>query len=182
MGARIRALRKEANMTLAQLSDASGLSVSYLSQIERDISHPSIRALSDIAKVLNVSMAWLFQAPDPGRSAESRHIVRWHERGVMHLTAGIREEVLSTDIDGPLKLFSTTLQPGAISSDLPMSHKGAEAGLVLEGTFTLILGDETYDLGPGDSFSFHSRMPHRFYNRGLEPAVIVWSMAVDAEP
>jgi len=180
MGGRIRALRKNAGMTLAQLSAATGLSIGYLSQIERDLSHPSIRTLSDIAAVFNVSMGWLFQTPDPARTSESRYIVRRNERGVMNLTPGIREEVLSPDLDGPLKLFSTTVQPGAASGPEMMSHKGAEGGLVVSGTLTMVLEGQAYRLGAGDSFAFPSHVAHRFFNEGSQPAVIVWSIAVDA--
>ncbi len=179
MGKRLRVLRKEAGLTLAQVSERSGLSVGYLSQIERDLSHPSIRALADIAKVFDVSMGWLFQTPDPERNQESRYIVRRDERGVMHLTAGIREEVLSPDVDGPLKLFSTTVQPGAESGPESFSHEGVEGGLVISGELTLILDGTDYRLREGDSFAFPSRVHHRFRNDTTWPAVIVWSLAMD---
>lgn len=180
MGERLRLLRKEAGLTLAQVSERSGLSVGYLSQIERDLSHPSIRALSDIAKVLEVSMGWLFQTPDPARNEESRFIVRRDERGVMHLTSGIREEVLSPDLDGPLKLFSTTIQPGAESGPEGTSHKGVEGGLVISGELTLILDGTAHRLREGDSFSFPGQVSHRFRNDTAWPAVVVWSLASEA--
>lgn len=182
MGSKIRALRKDAGMTLAQLSERTGLSIGYLSQVERDISHPSIRTLTDIANVFDVSMGWLFQTPAPEQRDEGHFVVRGDKRGVMHLTPGIREEVLSPDLDGPLKLFLTTLQPGASSSSSNTSHKGAEAGLVLSGTLDLMLEGQTYQLETGDSFSFSSRVPHRFSNQSGEPVVVVWSIAVDASP
>ncbi len=177
MGERLRVLRKEAGLTLAQVSERSGLSVGYLSQIERDLSHPSIRALSDIAKVFGVSLGWLFQTPDPARSNESRFIVRRDERGVMHLTSGIREEVLSPDLDGPLKLFSTTIQPGAENDPDGTSHKGVEGGLVLSGELTLILDGTSHRLREGDSFSFPGQLSHRFRNDTTWPTVVVWSLA-----
>ncbi|GAB5469742.1 MAG: cupin domain-containing protein [Rhodospirillales bacterium] len=179
MGGRIRTLRKEAGLTLAQLSERTGLSVGYLSQIERDLSHPSIRALSDIAKVFKVNMGWLFQTPDPARNQEASYVVRRDERGTMNLTRGIREEVLSPDLDGPLKLFVTTLQPDAESGPEQTSHKGVEAGLVISGELMLVLDDKRYRLREGDSFSFPSRVSHRFYNEGRQPVTVVWSMAVD---
>ncbi len=180
MGRRIRDLRKAAGLTLAQVSAKTGLSISYLSQIERNISHPSIRALSDIADAFDVSMGWLFRSEMRQGPGEGRYVVRRHERGVMDLTPGIREEVLSPDLDGPLKLFSTTLQPGAESGTSATSHKGAEAGLVVSGEMVLYLEDESYRLRAGDSFAFSSQVPHRFLNDTREPAVIVWSVAVDS--
>ncbi len=176
MGSRIRALRKEAGLTLVQLSKRSGLSIGYLSQIERDLSHPSIRALTDIARVFNISMGSLFKTPDPARSEESRFIVHRNDRVSMNLTAGIREEVLSPDLDSPLKLFSTTLQPGAESGPEPTSHHGIEAGLVVSGEFTLVLNDKAYHLREGDSFSFPSQVAHRFYNASRWPVVVLWSL------
>lgn len=179
MGARLRALRKDRDLTLAQVSQRSGLSVGYLSQIERDLSHPSIRALSDIARVFDVSIGWLFQAPDPARSQESRFVVRRSERGVMHLTSGIREELLTPDLDGPLKLFSTTVQPGAQSAPESTSHKGVEAGLVVSGELTLILDGNLHRLREGDSFSFPGKVQHRFRNDTAWPVVVIWSLAFE---
>lgn len=101
MGKKLRALRKDAGLTLAQLSAKSGLSVGYLSQIERDISHPSIRSLTDLATIFDVSMGWLFDTPDPERSDEGKYIVRRENRGIMNLTPGIREEVLSRTLKAP---------------------------------------------------------------------------------
>jgi len=180
MGERLRALRKNRGMTLHQLSALSGLSPGYLSQIERNISHPSIRALSDVARVFGVSMSRLFETPEQGQGDVSQFIVRGGARTVMNLTPGIREEVLSPDLDGPLKLFSTVIAPGMSSGPSGMRHKGAEGGLVTQGVLELTLGEQTYLLRAGDSFTFSSQVHHRFSNPGKQPTVVVWAIAVDA--
>jgi quercetin dioxygenase-like cupin family protein len=58
--------------------------------------------------------------------------------------------------------------------DLFMRHAGREYGLVLAGTLEVTVGFETYALGPGDSISFDSTIPHRLRNAGSEPVTGVW--------
>ena len=79
------------------------------------------------------------------------------------------------NLDGELALGTTRYAPGASTGDDLYTHKGEEAGLVLEGRIELTLGDEVFLLETGDSFSFPSTIPHTYRNPGDTPAAVIWA-------
>ena len=173
IGDGIRALRKAKGLTLQQVADALGISVGYLSQIERDRSKLPIGLLKSIADHLGVHMNWFFQPEVLGPAEERDVVVRAGRRRRMSFTGtGIHEELLSPDLNGPLELLLSTIEPGS-DSDF-YSHDGAEAGLLIEGTLDLWVGGRAFHLQTGDSFSFKSTTPHRFANPGQFAARVVW--------
>jgi len=173
IGSQIRELRKAKGKTLQQVADTAGISVGYLSQIERNQSQLPIGVLKKICDALDVHMNWFFQ-PSADVPAEERDtIVRAENRRKLTFTGlGIHEELLSPNLGGPLELLLSTIEPGADSGDY--SHDGAEAGLVIAGQLDLWIGDNFFQLNAGDSFSFKSTETHRCANSGSEPAKVVW--------
>jgi len=173
IGARIRELRKAHGRTLSDVAASVGISVSYLSQIERDVSRLPIAVLKKIADALGVHMNWFFRAGEPGPADERDIIVRAGNRRQLTFTGlGITEELLSPNLSGPLELLISTIHPGADSEFY--SHDGAEAGLVMNGTLHLWVGERHFELHAGDSFSFPSTDPHRCANRGGTPVKVLW--------
>lgn len=173
LGQQIRALRKIKGMTLQQIADEVGVSTGYLSQIERNRSKLPIGVLKKIANVLGVQLSWFFQPGVIGPAEEREFIVRAERRRKMSFTGtGISEELLSPNLNGPLEVLLSTIAPGA-DSDF-YSHDGFEAGLVVRGVLDLWIGDKTFRLARGDSFSFPSTTEHRCANPGSEPTEIVW--------
>ena len=61
-------------------------------------------------------------------------------------------------------------------ADKPMTHSGSEYGIVLDGQLGATVGEESYELGPGDSIAFQSRTPHRIWNIGETAALAVWTV------
>lgn len=173
IGARIRELRRAQGRTLADVAAAVGISVSYLSQIERDVSRLTIAVLKRIADTLGVHMNWFFHAAPEGPDDERDIIVRAANRRNLTFTGlGITEELLSPNLSGPLELLISTIHPGA-DSEL-YSHDGAEAGVVISGTLQLWVRDRHFVLRPGDSFAFPSTDPHRCANTGDVPTKVLW--------
>jgi transcriptional regulator with XRE-family HTH domain/quercetin dioxygenase-like cupin family protein len=103
-------------------------------------------------------------------------LVRAGDREVLQLDSGVTWELLGQLPEGHVDFLRITYNPGGSSSGagVLMRHSGTEYGHVLSGQLTLTLGFETYVLGPGDSISFDSSMPHAYANHGTEPAVGVW--------
>ena len=103
IGAQLRELRKAKGMTLQTLSDASGLSIGYLSQLERGRSTLTIGNLKLLADQLGVHMNWFFlPAPEPP-AEELGVVVRKNRRRRLSFTnLGIEEELLSPNLAGPL--------------------------------------------------------------------------------
>lgn len=173
IGEQLRELRQVKGLALREVADKAGISVSYLSQLERNQSRLPIGVLKKISDALGVHMNWFFQGQAQGDPAESDIVVRADRRRRMSFTGlGISEELLSPNLSGPLELLLSTIAPGADSEDY--SHDGAEAGFVLSGTLELWVSGRHFQLHEGDSFSFRSTEVHRCANPGSVPARVLW--------
>lgn len=188
VGQRIRALRREQGLSLETVADRCGVSIGFLSQIERGLSSPSLRVLTALADVLGVSFASLFVADGEGKrgrrkksangyavEADGEVVIRSGRRAKLKLwRSGIHKQLLTKPEAGSrLAYFLMHMEPGATSGEELYSHSGREAGLVMEGRLRLTVGEETWDLERGDSFSFASSRPHRFVNAARGRTVIV---------
>lgn len=188
VGERIRALRREQGLSLETVAERCGVSIGFLSQIERGLSSPSLRVLTALADVLGVSFASLFVAegdlkrgrkrkPANGHAADAdgEVVIRSGRRAKLKLwRSGIHKQLLNEpDADSRLSYFLMHMEPGATSGEELYSHSGREAGLVMEGRLRLTVGEETWDLERGDSFSFASNRPHRYVNAARGRTVIV---------
>ena len=173
IGSQIRELRKTRGMTLQFVAGHVGVSIGYLSQIERNQSKLTIGVLTRIAHLLGVNVNWFF-APNAGGPPEERNlIVRAGNRRMMSFTGlGISEELLSPNLAGPLELLLSTIEPGADSDYY--SHEGSEAGMVLQGRLELWIGENRFELREGDSFAFSSTETHRCRNPGHTASKVVW--------
>jgi transcriptional regulator with XRE-family HTH domain len=173
VGEQIRELRLVKRLTLQQLADMVGISVGYLSQIERNRSRLPIGTLRKICDVLNVHISWFFPNTPEGPPEERGVVVRAKNRRRLTFTGlGIGEELLSPNLAGPLELLMSTIEPGADSGEY--SHDGSEAGVVISGTMELWVNGQYFLLEEGDSFSFKSTEPHRCRNPGETATRIVW--------
>ncbi len=173
IGEQLRELRQVKNLTLREVADKAGISVSYLSQLERNQSRLPIGVLKKISDALGVHMNWFFQRTAQGPAGERDVVVRAAHRRRMSFTGlGITEELLSPNLSGPLELLISTIAPAADSEDY--SHDGAEAGFVLSGTLDLWVAGRHFRLEEGDSFSFRSTDVHRCANPGATPTRVLW--------
>ena len=178
VGRRLRALRKQKKMSLQTLAAETGLSIGYISQIERGISSASVRALAVIADGLGSGFDRIF-LPDvagqpPGdtfafRVSERRSLGFWRD--------GIEKELLTPSEGGTINLYLVHLAPGGCSGEAAYTHSGAEAGFVLDGAFELSVDTMTHTLETGDSFRFQSNRPHRWRNVHQEPCRILWVLS-----
>ena len=129
--------------------------------------------LKSIADTLGVHMNWFFHSGNEGPERERDVIVRAANRRNLTFTGlGITEELLSPTLSAPLELLISTIPPGADSEFY--AHDGAEAGLVMQGTLQLWVGERHFQLATGDSFAFASSEPHRCANLGKRPAKVLW--------
>lgn len=173
IGGQIRELRKVKALTLMDVAQAVGISVGYLSQIERNQSKLPIGVLKKLSDVLGVHMNWFFQGNTHEAPDERNLIVRKGRRRRLTFTGiGIVEELLSPNLTGPLELLLSTIEPGADSGDY--SHDGNEAGILISGKLDLWVDGKQFCLDEGDSFAFSSTSTHRCVNPGKTSTQIVW--------
>lgn len=163
LGATIRQLRQQHNLTIAAVSERAGISRGMLSKIENSLAATSLGTLEQLANALGVTLAKLFQNYNLPRGAaqlvkkgEGMEVVR---RGTR---VGHTYHLLAYD-QGPHKTF----EPFLISledscEEFPaFEHPGTEFIHMLEGTLEYRVGDETFILNSGDSLTFQGEVPHR---------------------
>lgn len=175
MGADIRALRKARAITLQALADTLGRSVGWVSQVERDISAPSVNDLRKIAQALDVPMSILFgQSNAP--AGEAGLIVRsGARRPIGSGEGGLVEELLSPDLTDDFEMVHSTFAPRSAIGET-VTRPTQEVGYILSGRLDLIIDGRRFTVGPGDSFRIRGE-PHRWENPYAEPAVAIWVIA-----
>lgn len=177
VGRQIKKLRVERGLSLKELSAKTGLSVGFLSQMERGLSSPSVKALATMGLALNVNVAQFFTQDDQNAEPDGSPVLRSRSRPQLRLwRAGITKELLAPqDPNGRgLAIFEVAIEPGRTTGETPYTHDGEEAGVVVEGTLELHVGTEKYTLAIGDGFRFASTTPHRFANPTRDRARIIW--------
>jgi transcriptional regulator with XRE-family HTH domain len=192
LGARLRAERERAGLTLRELARRLEVSPSLVSQIETGKSQPSVRTLYAIVSELGISLDELFAPadvpPDRGRGTlrpasesgrrQDRYgrVQRADDRDVIDLGSGVHWERLTTWNDPDVEFLFTIYEPGGSSSPdgSLMRHNGRELGVVLNGELGVKVGFEDYVLSPGDSIAFESSTPHRLHNDGTEAVTAIW--------
>ncbi len=199
VGQRLRARREERRISLRELARRLGISPSAISQIETGKSRPSVSTLYAIVSELGMSLDELFsgtgqdRAPAPSRKAEksvqrarartshepgaeARHVQRAGGRRAIDLETGVRWERLTPHADPEADFLYVVYDVGGSSckEDRFIRHSGREYGLVLSGTLEVTVGFDRYELGPGDSISFDSTVPHCLRTLGDEPVHGVW--------
>jgi transcriptional regulator with XRE-family HTH domain len=200
VGQRLRERREEARLSLRELARRLNISPSAISQIETGKSRPSVSTLYAIVSELGMSLDELFASTPTGASKDvvparepSRRDAdlapaaneattgdglaqRAASRTAIDLESGVRWERLTPNADPDADFLYVVYDVGGSSSkdDKFIRHSGREYGLVISGHLEVVVGFERYDLGPGDSISFDSTVPHRLRNVGTEPAHGVW--------
>lgn len=170
VGGRIRDLRRQAGLTLQVLADEAGISVGFLSQVERDKAAPSLGTLASLAAALGVEIDVFISTARPADS-----VTRAAARPQFALAdSSLHYERLSTVLPGGTLSSLIIHIPDGYASER-VAHVGEEIVMVLEGRVRQTLGDAFFDLEVGDSFHFMGDTPHSFANVGSGPARLLWT-------
>jgi len=148
------------------VSEASGLNIGYLSQIENDKAVPSLEALASIAAALDVPPAWLLlDASTPPR------VVRTEERPRTEMPGGAVLMEVDAGTSRDVCILEVTAPPGHATG--VHAHHGDEHHVILSGRWRLTQGDQSVELGPGDYLAWDPAVPHDVENVGNEPGSIL---------
>ena len=175
LGARLRNFRQQRGLSLKQLSERSDLSVGMLSQIERGVATPSLRALGRLRDVYGVPLARFFD-DEAAAPADDVVLRAGQYRRVEFAEQRMAKELVSPASARALEMMVIVMEAGGGSGPEPYRHEGEECGHVLEGCFDLWVGDRSWRLAEGDSFQFASHTPHRFHNPGPARARVLWTV------
>jgi len=177
LGSDIRRVRKQKELTLTQLASMTELSISFLSQVERNLLTPSVSSLKRIADVLGIPAGSFMFKADRAMGTARVGIVRRRERKRITLPASnISYELLSPDLRRRTSILWLHAAPGAQSGPA-FSHEGEDGVVVLKGRLKVEVGGVWHDLSTGDSIYFNSELPHRWCNRSKRKAEAIWVSA-----
>ena len=173
IGARIRFLRRQRNMTLDQLASLSNLTKSYVSKVERGLSVPSISTAMKIAESFNVTVGQLL-GEDGYEDAVS--IVRKNERRSFMRDGG--SSGYDYELIAAPKKFKS-MEPFIMTPPLEFQdkhvfeHAGEELIFVLSGSIEIELSGKLVRLDPGDTIYFDAHLPHRTRSVGNKNASVL---------
>jgi len=173
LGYAIRTQRKQSAMTLVDLAKKTGFSISYLSQIERNLLTPSISTLRKLADALGIPAGQLM-LKDAGLPNAPVALVRRNERKQLAFPgSSIHYELLTPDMRRRSSLLWVEAPPGSESGP-SFSHEGEDGVVVLKGAIDVEIGGVWHYLEAGDSIYFNAGIPHRWRNSRSIPAQAVW--------
>ena len=170
IGRKIKRLRVRLGLTQEELAARTELTKGFISQLENDITSPSIATLMDILEALGTDIAAFFNDRSEERvvftpedtfekeDGEAGNVIRW-------LVPNAQKNALEPIL--------VSIRPGGRTDELD-PHKGEEFGMVLNGTVTLVDGDAKHRVHKGDSFYLHPQGVHWLENNGKTPAKVLW--------
>lgn len=168
IGSKIKTLRIVNGLTQEELADRAELSKGFISQLERDLTSPSIATLADILQCLGVSVAEFF-ADD-----SDEQVVFGGEDYFEKVDAdlGCRVEwIIPSAQKNMMEPIRLTLEPGGETyPDNP--HEGEEFGYIIRGAVTIHIGKKTYHAGAGESFYYTPAKKH--YITSQSGAELIW--------
>jgi transcriptional regulator with XRE-family HTH domain len=163
VGPRLRALRKQREVTLTDLAAATGISVSTLSRLESGQRRPTLELLLPLARAHSVQLDDLIGAPLTG---DPRVHLRPVNRNGMTMVPLSRRA-------GGLQAYKLVIPPGGRTEPDMQTHEGYEWLYVLSGRLRLLLGDQDLVLTPGEAVEFDTHVPHWFCGIGAEPVELL---------
>ncbi len=176
-------------MTARELARRVDCSPSLISQVERGRAVPSVSTLWALVTALRISMDRLFDpAHDPAASGEGAvaadgaaptadgPVLRRYGRPRITLERGVVWERLTAAAEKDMEFLEVCYPVGQSvpEAEHAIQHTGQEYAVIIEGALSTQIGFEQYVLEEGDSLTFDSAIPHRFWNAGTVPARAIW--------
>lgn len=167
-GIKLKQLRLQCGLTQEELADRCELTKGYISQLENNLTSPSIATLTDILAVLgsdlksffdeDIEEKIVFDENDFFEKEDDGELITW---------------LVPNSLKNEMEPILLTLQPG-VSTTVDMPHEGEEFGYVLKGEAILHIGKKSYSIKQGNSFYFTSNKRHYIENKANEVATILW--------
>lgn len=194
IGARLRQRRLELGITARELARRVDCSPSLISQVERGRAVPSVSTLWALVTALRISMDRLFDPAQggPGNAGDMASaaadgetgevvgpagpVLRKDSRPRITLERGVVWERLTAAAEKDIEFLEVCYPVGQSVPEAghAIQHTGQEYAVIIEGALSTEIGFEQYVLKVGDSLTFDSAIPHRFWNAGKVPARAIW--------
>ena len=171
LGNRLRRLRLQRNLTQEELADRCELSKGFISQVERDLTSPSIATLMDMLECLGTDLKMFF-SEEPDRNIVYTRSDMFEKEDAELLKGSILWLVPNAQKNS-MEPILVTLGEGGRTQQIP-AHEGEEICYVLKGSIRLKEGNRTYRLSSGSSFCLHPGEEHFIENAGKSTAQFLW--------
>jgi transcriptional regulator with XRE-family HTH domain len=180
VGEQLQAVRRQRGLSLRDLAEASGLSLTTVHQIEMGRTSAGLGTLQSLAAALDVSLGVLFDGQGP--PAPAVYVAASEIRGIT-IPGGRIERLAAGLASQRLRGLVLTLGPRRETGPAPIVHPGQELVLGLEGSCAYEVAAHRYPIERGDSLLFDSSQPHRALNQGPRAARILLVLyAPEEEP
>jgi len=170
LGKKIRALRLGNNLTQEELANRVELTKGYISQLENNLTSPSMQTLFSILDVLGTDIHEFFSKEEEQTVVYKKDdfYVKENE-SLKHQISWIVPNALKYEME-PIII---ELEPGG-QSEIDDPHPGEEFGYVLEGQITLVLNKKRYVIRKGETFYYLANKEHYLTNNSLVHAKVLW--------
>lgn len=168
IGQRIKQLRVQNALTLEELASRSELTKGFLSQLERNLTSPSVSTLEDILEALGTDLATFFKHSKENKVVfrEDDYFVDEHEEYCIHW-------IVPNAQKNEMEPIVLDIHPFHNSKTIE-SHDGEEFGFVLEGKIVLVNGEQEFTLKKGETFYINGKYSHYLKNNGKNEAKVLW--------
>ena len=168
IGKKIKELRLQLNLSQAELADRCELTKGYISQLENDLTSPSIATLIDILSALGTNLAEFFKKEDDTRVVfHSDEFFEKQEDGML------LKWIIPNAQKNEMEPILVELEEGA-STSLDFPHAGEEFGFVLDGKISIELDSTVHQAKKGEAFYYTADKSHRIKNSGNRTAKFIW--------
>lgn len=168
IGIKLKSMRLQCGLTQEELADRCELTKGYISQLENNLTSPSIATLIDILAALGSDLKSFFNEDVEEQivfAEEDFFVKDGGDHSITWLVPNSQKNAME-----PILL---TLAPHAKTTE-DMPHEGEEFGYVLKGKALVHVGKKTYPIEKGNSFYFTSSKVHYLENNGDRPTEILW--------
>ncbi len=171
VGRQIRTLREARGVTLGALADDTGYSASYLGQVESGAAIPGLSVLATLAAALDTDATAFF----PREDGSPVHVVRAGDPHKLRVAPNASEEyVILSERDPDASFSALTHRIFPAMEVTRIRHVGERFALVLDGSVTLTISGEAFDLRAGDTIHYASHPEHNLRVTSNGPAEILW--------
>ncbi|MEO0429314.1 MAG: XRE family transcriptional regulator [Pseudomonadota bacterium] len=172
LGRDLRALRATRGLTLGDVAGALGRSIGWLSQVERDLSRPSVQDLQALAGLFRVPLSLFFGSADAPAREAGRIVRAAARRTIGERDGGLSESLLSPDLTDSFEMVHSVFAPGAERTGF-VTRPTQEVAYMVSGKLDLWIGADEFTVATGDSFRIREE-PFRWANPYEDPAIAVW--------
>lgn len=169
IGKKIKELRTKYNLTQEELANRLELTKGYISQLENDLTEPSISTLEDIVLALGTNLSDFFN----DEKEENKVIYKKEDYFVKENIGSNITWLVTNSQKNHMEPIMVTIQPKR-QTDIDYPHEGQEFGYVLEGEVLLCIDKKTYRLKKGETFYFDSTKNHYLKNVKDKICRVIW--------